>query len=122
MNCFLTLQGVQNYKNQYDEARENLEQLEGFQNQELAKIKHMLLSAETSLEFEKNEKKNLKEQMEELELNIRDKDKKLEEFEATVIKLEDRIKSQDLTGDDRLEAIVSEVITSVFKCFQIICQ
>lgn len=35
------------------ECRDQLEQLEGFQNQELGKVKHMLLSAETALEIER---------------------------------------------------------------------
>ena len=40
-----------------EEYREQLEQLESYQSQELAKVKHMLLSAEAELETEK--KKNL---------------------------------------------------------------
>ena len=47
------------------ECRESLEQLEGFQNQELAKVKHMLLSAETALELEKQERLRLRDQLEE---------------------------------------------------------
>lgn len=42
---------------QLSECRENLEQLEGFQSQELSKVKHMLLSAETALEAETKERK-----------------------------------------------------------------
>jgi len=38
---------------QLREHRENQDQLEGFQSQELAKVKHMLLSAETALEQER---------------------------------------------------------------------
>jgi len=45
------------YKKQLAETRDNLEQMEGFQNQELSKVKHMLLSAETSLETERSQKK-----------------------------------------------------------------
>ena len=41
------------------EARSNLDQLEGFQNQELSKVKHMLLSAETALETEKRTRQEL---------------------------------------------------------------
>ena len=37
----------------YEECKEQLDQLEGFQNQELGKVKHMLLSAETALAKEK---------------------------------------------------------------------
>ena len=48
------------------ECRESLEQLEGYQNQELAKVKHMLLSAETALEIEKQERLKLRDQLEEL--------------------------------------------------------
>ena len=40
-----------------EEYREQLEQLESYQSQELAKVKHMLLSAEAELETEK--KKNM---------------------------------------------------------------
>ena len=47
------------------EARENLEQMEGFQNQELSKVKHMLLSAETALEHEQAKRKALSDQLEE---------------------------------------------------------
>ena len=36
---------VSGYKKQLVETRENLEQMEGFQNQELSKVKHMLLNA-----------------------------------------------------------------------------
>ena len=43
-------------KKQLAETRENLEQMEGFQNQELSKVKHMLLSAETALEAERSQK------------------------------------------------------------------
>ena len=43
-------------------TRENLDQLEGFQGQELAKVKHMLLSAETALEREREERKRLQEE------------------------------------------------------------
>ncbi len=38
-----------------------MEQLEGFQNQELAKVKHMLLSAETALDQERRRRKELEE-------------------------------------------------------------
>ena len=54
------------YAEQLSECRESLEQLEGFQNQELAKVKHMLLSAETALELEKQERLRLRDQLEEL--------------------------------------------------------
>ena len=50
------------YARQLTECRESLEQLEGFQNQELAKVKHMLLNAETSLELEKVERLKLRDQ------------------------------------------------------------
>jgi len=45
------------YRGKLEEYREQLEQLESYQSQELAKVKHMLLSAEAELETEK--KKNL---------------------------------------------------------------
>ena len=54
------------YSQQLTECRESLEQLEGYQNQELAKVKHMLLSAETALELEKQERLKLRDQLEEL--------------------------------------------------------
>ena len=44
------------YRGKLEEYREQLEQLESYQSQELAKVKHMLLSAESELEAEK--KKN----------------------------------------------------------------
>lgn len=44
------------YRGKLEEYREQLEQLESYQSQELAKVKHMLLSAESALEAEK--KKN----------------------------------------------------------------
>ncbi len=46
---------------QLSECRENLDQIEGFQNQELAKVKHMLLSAETAFENEKQKRIELRE-------------------------------------------------------------
>ncbi len=49
-------------RKQLGEARDNLEQLEGFQNQELAKVKHMLLSAESALEQEKAKRVKLEEE------------------------------------------------------------
>ncbi|CAB4056759.1 GOLGA1 [Lepeophtheirus salmonis] len=52
-------QDLESVKNQLVEYRDNYEQLEGFQNQELAKIKHMLLIAENSLQSEKEEKHTL---------------------------------------------------------------
>ena len=57
------------YGQQLSDCRESLEQLEGYQNQELAKVKHMLLSAETSLELEKQERLKLRDQLEELQKN-----------------------------------------------------
>jgi len=48
---------VEVYSRKLEEYREQLEQLESYQSQELAKVKHMLLSAESALETEK--KKNL---------------------------------------------------------------
>ena len=57
------------YGQQLSDCRESLEQLEGYQNQELAKVKHMLLSAETSLELEKQERLKLRDQLEELQTN-----------------------------------------------------
>ena len=47
------------FQRQLTEARSNLDQLEGFQNQELSKVKHMLLSAETALEKEKRTRAEL---------------------------------------------------------------
>ena len=57
------------YGQQLSDCRESLEQLEGYQNQELAKVKHMLLSAETSLELEKQERLKLRDQLEVLQRN-----------------------------------------------------
>jgi len=57
------------YGQQLSDCRESLEQLEGYQNQELAKVKHMLLSAETSLELEKQARLKLRDQLEELQRN-----------------------------------------------------
>jgi len=61
----LKLKESEGYAQQLTECRESLEQLEGFQNQELAKVKHMLLSAETALELEKQERLKLRDQLEE---------------------------------------------------------
>lgn len=44
------------YRLQLTDCREQLEQIEGFQNQELGKVKHMLLSAEAALELEKQKR------------------------------------------------------------------
>ena len=49
---------------QLRDYKENLEQLEGFQSQELAKVKHMLLSAETALEKETQTRKKLEKDLE----------------------------------------------------------
>ena len=56
LNCWLP-----DCQKQLSESRENVEQLEGFQNQELAKVKHMLLSAETALDQERRRRKELEE-------------------------------------------------------------
>ena len=55
------------YGQQLTECRDSLEQLEGYQNQELAKVKHMLLNAETSLELEKQERLKIRDQLEDLQ-------------------------------------------------------
>lgn len=47
------------YKSQLSDCREQLEQLESCQNQELSKVKHMLLSAETALEIERQKHENI---------------------------------------------------------------
>ena len=62
------------YGQQLSDCRESLEQLEGYQNQELAKVKHMLLSAETSLELEKQERLKLRDHLELLQRNQTTKD------------------------------------------------
>ena len=54
-------QEAEEARKQLKEARENLEELEGFRDQELAKVKHMLLSAETALEKETRERKRMEE-------------------------------------------------------------
>ena len=66
---WLSLLLYSGYGQQLSDCRESLEQLEGYQNQELAKVKHMLLSAETSLELEKQERLKLRDQLEELQRN-----------------------------------------------------
>ena len=73
---------------QLGRARDNLDELEGFQSQELAKVKHMLLSAETALEKETRERKELGERVakgeseaEKLRLEVSRKDAKLAEKE-----------------------------------------
>ena len=115
---------------QLGRARDNLDELEGFQSQELAKVKHMLLSAETALEKEARERKELGERVaeganeaEKLRMEVSRKDAKLaekekgwearvdevrREQEAKVQRLEERLNNQDLSGDDRLDAVISE--------------
>jgi len=61
------LQEAEGYKKQLVETRENLEQMEGFQNQELSKVKHMLLNAETVAETEKSLRSKLSEELDELQ-------------------------------------------------------
>ncbi len=122
-------------------ARESLDELEGFQNQELGKVKHMLLSAETALERETQERKRLEQRVKETEekagdnseverllLDAKRKDEEAElrlakvreegearlaavtkDMEEKVARLEERISNQDLSGDDRLQAVVKEV-------------
>ena len=46
-------QAWQTAESKYGECKDQLDQLEGFQNQELGKVKHMLLTAETALAKEK---------------------------------------------------------------------
>jgi len=46
-------QASQTAESKYGECKDQLDQLEGFQNQELGKVKHMLLTAETALAKEK---------------------------------------------------------------------
>ena len=50
---------IQGYKVQLGDCKEQLEQLENCQNQELGKIKHMLLSAETALEIERQKNRDI---------------------------------------------------------------
>ena len=50
---------IQGYKVQLGDCKEQLEQLENCQNQELSKIKHMLLSAETALEIERQKNRDI---------------------------------------------------------------
>lgn len=45
------------YRIKLEEYREQLEQLESYQSQELAKVKHMLLNAEAALQDEKRRNK-----------------------------------------------------------------
>ena len=122
---------------QLGRARENLDELEGYQNQELGKIKHMLLSAETALDKETQERKRLEKVLREKESQLeglaakndvekakadaedrlaevrRECDERVAEVarecEAKVLRLEERLSNQDLTGDDRLEAVIKEV-------------
>jgi hypothetical protein len=119
--------------------------LEGFQNQELGKVKHMLLSAETALDKENAERKRLEKVLQEsgakfkknssnkeaviakveaekkeyewqsrMEQVKKDCESRVEEvtkgFEAKVSRLEERLGNQELTGDDRLEAVIKEVL------------
>lgn len=49
-----------------------MEQLEGFQSQELAKVKHMLLSAETALDTETHERKKLETLLKEARVSVTD--------------------------------------------------
>ena len=115
---------------QLGRARDNLDELEGFQSQELAKVKHMLLSAETALEKETRERKELGERVargeneaERLRLEVSRRDARLaekekswegrvdevrREQEAKVLRLEERLNNQDLSGDERLDAVISE--------------
>eukprot|EP00095_Tigriopus_kingsejongensis_P010803 maker-scaffold1931_size24754-snap-gene-0.11 protein:Tk10803 transcript:maker-scaffold1931_size24754-snap-gene-0.11-mRNA-1 annotation:"golgin subfamily a member" len=53
------VKGWEECQRQLQDYRDNLDQLEGFQSQELAKVKHMLLSAETALEKEGQRRKQL---------------------------------------------------------------
>lgn len=133
---------------QLGEYREQLEQLEGFQSQELSKVKHMLLSAESALEQERRGRKQAEErgshgeEAEQLRtkvdsLTVREKgcgfrsslaqnrilvcsqgqlvaaqsrEKEAgRSHEETVKRLEERLKQQDMSGDDRVKALTEEV-------------
>jgi len=110
---------------QLKDYRENREQLEGFQSQELAKVKHMLLSAETALEKEKKLKEEAQSQkgdektVSQLQQKVTNLEKTLAGVEAReaaavvghgeeVRRLEERLRVQDLGGDERLEAATKE--------------
>ena len=124
------LKELEECQTQLGRARDNLDELEGFQSQELAKVKHMLLSAETALEKETRERKELGERVAKgereaerlrLETSRREakwleKEKGWEarveevrrEEEAKVQRLQERLSNQDLSGDERLDAVIDE--------------
>ena len=117
------LKDFEECQTQLERARENLDELEGFQSQELAKVKHMLLSAETALEKEARERNETAElvaraedEAEKLRLEASRKDAKMaekerewearleevkREQEAKVQRLEERLNNQGDKSTDK---------------------
>ena len=112
------------YAQQLTDCRESLEQLEGYQNQELAKVKHMLLSAETALELEKQERLKLRDQLEELQNDRKTEDKHLLEDsnrhqkDATTNTLDTCDTTTNDKGESKvmnIESIVKKAISFLLK-------
>lgn len=116
------------YRGKLEEYREQLEQLESYQSQELAKVKHMLLSAEAELEIEKKrkiqeieEKKIVKiDQFETFEKSNGDGDidEELSRLKAENEALQSKL-SEVLSDRDVLKANLLEIEIANHECDQV---
>ncbi len=88
---------ITGYKVKYEECREQLDQLEGFKSQELAKVKHMLLKAEEALEAERSSKKD---QMDDLVPVSDDPEQDFAKERGVRLKLEKKVESLEESVKD----------------------
>ena len=103
-----------------EEYREQLEQLESYQSQELAKVKHMLLSAESELEAEK--KKSLIQPIQSDTSEVSNKDDSIEDEAIARLKQENQVlqsKLVDVMSErDTMKANLLEVEIANHECDQ----
>eukprot|EP00096_Caligus_rogercresseyi_P015534 TRINITY_DN7982_c0_g1_i1.p1 TRINITY_DN7982_c0_g1~~TRINITY_DN7982_c0_g1_i1.p1 ORF type:complete len:581 (+),score=203.82 TRINITY_DN7982_c0_g1_i1:79-1821(+) len=116
------LSELEGYKKQMLEYRENFEQLEDFQNQEMAKIKHMLLSSENALQTELKSKEDLllenKELKESLMKAKSEEESKSKDAELTTSSSKEDPSSEQLRKEkEALEVSLCE-IQNAFKAYK----
>jgi len=108
------------YRGKLEEYREQLEQLESYQSQELAKVKHMLLSAESELEAEKKKSPILPIQNDSSEVS--NKDDSIDDEAIARLKQENQVlqsKLVDVMSErDTMKANLLEVEIANHECDQ----
>jgi len=108
------------YRGKLEEYREQLEQLESYQSQELAKVKHMLLSAESELEAEK--KKSPIQPIQNDTSEVSNKDDSIDDEAIARLKQENQVlqsKLVDVMSErDTMKANLLEVEIANHECDQ----